>query len=76
MTVRSPGTTGTGIGMFNVEMAQNSPAANTTTGIASNGSAGFTLDTTQGAYWSIGITGNASPTTGAQLQHMTIVAWD
>lgn len=76
LMVRSPGTTGTCIGMFEVEMACQSPAINTLTGIGATGSVTVTLDTTQGAFWDVSIIGSASPTTGAQLQQMTIVAWD
>jgi len=71
--VRTPGTAGTAYGSFGIEMPINSPTLNTITGIAGGS---VTLDTTQGAYWSIGITSSASATTGAQLQHLTIVAWD
>jgi hypothetical protein len=74
-TVRSPGTSGTAIGWFDVELACQSPPANTMTGMGGTG-ATITLDTTQGAYYSIGITSSASATTGAQLQALTIVAWD
>lgn len=73
-TVRSPGTAGTAIGAFNIELACQSPASNTLTGMG--GGASFTLDTTQGAFVCLDITSSASPGTGAQLQQMTIVAWD
>lgn len=75
VTVRSPGTAGTAFGSFNVEMALNSSTAPTGT-INGMAAGSVTLDTTQGAYYSIGITSSASATTGAQLQALTIVAWD
>ncbi len=72
--IRTPGTAGTAIGFFNVELPCQAPVANTLTGMG--GGFQFSFDMTGGTAWSIGITSSASATTGAQLQHMTIIAWD
>lgn len=77
LTITKPGTTGTALGSFNIAMPTGAnPSTNTLSAVAGTGSAGITVDTTQGAFWNIGITSSASPTTGVQLQQFMIVAWD
>ncbi len=72
--IRTPGTAGTAIGWFNVELPCQAPVVSTLTGMG--GGFQFSFDMTVGTAWGIGITSSASATTGAQLQHMTIIAWD
>lgn len=72
--IRTPGTAGTAVGMFNVDLPCQAPIANTATGLG--GGFQFSFDMTAGMFWELNLTVSGSPTTGVQLQHFTIIAWD
>lgn len=74
MVVRTPGTSGTAVGSFNITMGTTATATTSVQALAGI-TAAATLDCTQGAFWSIDTTLSAT-TASTQITEMLILAAD